>query len=283
MKTQKFIHSIILFLFFFGYTYPQAIILDFDNTLVKFNRFNIAKSIGLSDFVLYTIWDFKNPYSLVDEVFHLLDHLPVNLPKHKLPPTTDQRSLPYLFSHWLDGTLQYNQINHEVNNLIKSFSSNNYFENDRHKRLIENSMKCMFNPQILAESIIPIKPALSLVKSCVNKKNSKGEPANELFILSNLASDTLDHFIKTPVGKQVLSNIKPSNIVISGDIGMIKPNEDIFLYFLKKFNLNPKDCIFIDDQISNINTAKKLGIAGILVENNNYKQIRQKLTALEVI
>lgn len=282
MKTQNFIHSIILFTFFFIFTHPKAIIWDFDNTIVKFNRFNIAQSIGLSDFLLYTVVDFKNPYYLIDEIFHLLDHLHINQPKHELLPTTNQKPLPHIFSHWLDGTWQYNQINQMVTNLVKSFSSNNYFDNERHKRLIENTMKSMFDPYVLANSIVPIKPALSLMKSCANKRNIKGEHENESFILSNLASDTLDCFIKTSVSKEVLGHIEPRNIVISGDVGMIKPNEDIFLYFLKKFNLDPKDCIFIDDQISNINTAKKLGITGILVENN-FKQIRQQLKALEVI
>jgi len=280
---KKLIISLVLSLILLSITHSKAIIWDFDNTLVKVDRLTMANAIGLSDFLLYTILDFKNPYHLIDEVFHLLDHIKSDPSKHELIPTTDQKPLPRIFSHWLDGTWEYSQINQMVSNLIKSFSANNYFDNERHQRLIENSMKNMFNPIVLSNSIKPIKSALSLLKSCVSKKNIKGELEHEPFLLSNLASGTLDYFIQTAVGREVLSYFKPENIIISGDVGMIKPNEDIYLYFLKKFHLNPKDCVFIDDQISNINAAKKLGIQGIWVENSNFGQVKRQLQALQVI
>jgi len=283
MNIKNFLVSLFFSLSVFCNTQPLAIIWDFDNTLVKVDRFKMAQAIGLSDFLLYTILDFKNPYHLIDEVFHLLDHIHSDPSTHALAPTTDQKPLPRIFSHWLDGTWQYSQINQMVTNLITSFSAKNYFDNDRHQRLIENSMKNMFNPEVLSNSIVPIRPAISLLKTCNSKRNTCGKPEHESYVLSNLGADMLDHFIQTPAAQQVFSNIKPENIVISGDIGMIKPNENIFLYFLQKFNLNPKDCVFIDDQSSNIIAAKKLGIHSILVENSNFKQVRRELQALQVI
>ncbi|WGD34810.1 HAD family phosphatase [Olleya sp. YS] len=55
---------------------------------------------------------------------------------------------------------------------------------------------------------------------------------------------------------------------LSHEIILRKPNADIFQFVLDENNLNPKDCLFIDDTKENTETANKLGIH---VWNNNPK------------
>lgn len=38
----------------------------------------------------------------------------------------------------------------------------------------------------------------------------------------------------------------------------------IYKYLLETYNLNPDECIFIDDSVANINAANELGIHGIV-------------------
>lgn len=52
-------------------------------------------------------------------------------------------------------------------------------------------------------------------------------------------------------------------VVYSYEIGVSKPNKDIFLNILKKLKVKPEACLFIDDYIKNIETAKELGIQAI--------------------
>lgn len=283
MNNKKTYIFVILSIISFITVYPKAIIWDFENTLVKVDRLKMATNIGITDFLKYAIFDFKNPIHVIDEVFHLLSHINCSKPHHELPITADQKPLPYIFSHWLDGTSEYHQIQEMVSHLVKSFSAHNYFDSDRHQRLIQSTMQNMFDPVALSTSIIPIRSALSILKLCALKKKDTGEPEHQNYLLSNLASDTFDHYIKTSSAPRVFGYIKPENIFLSADYGMIKPNEDIFLYFLKKYNLHPKDCIFIDDQICNVNAAKKVGIHAIWVNNANYKEIRNELESLQII
>ena len=49
-----------------------------------------------------------------------------------------------------------------------------------------------------------------------------------------------------------------NGIVLSSDIHILKPNEDIFKYILNKYNLKEEECLFIDDKDYNIEAAKKL-------------------------
>lgn len=52
------------------------------------------------------------------------------------------------------------------------------------------------------------------------------------------------------------------DIIISSDIGMVKPDSDIYLYALEKNNIKPKESLFIDDSKSNVDAAVNLGING---------------------
>lgn len=49
----------------------------------------------------------------------------------------------------------------------------------------------------------------------------------------------------------------------SHELGMRKPNEDIFVHVLSDADIRPEETIFIDDFIENIETARKLGIQTI--------------------
>ncbi len=51
--------------------------------------------------------------------------------------------------------------------------------------------------------------------------------------------------------------------VISWDVKLNKPDRQIYETLLSKYNLNPKETIFIDDMEENIIAAEELGIKGI--------------------
>jgi putative hydrolase of the HAD superfamily len=53
-------------------------------------------------------------------------------------------------------------------------------------------------------------------------------------------------------------------VVISGEVGMRKPEEAIFLYAAQALGLAPRDCVFIDDVEANVNAAVACGMAGVL-------------------
>ena len=57
-----------------------------------------------------------------------------------------------------------------------------------------------------------------------------------------------------------------SGIIVSGEIQMLKPFPEIYNHTLKKYDLNPSECIFIDDRPINVLGAKKCGIDGIIFE-----------------
>ena len=48
--------------------------------------------------------------------------------------------------------------------------------------------------------------------------------------------------------------------VVSADVGLVKPDPQIFRILMERQNLDPKRTLFIDDSAANIATAKSLGL-----------------------
>ena len=57
--------------------------------------------------------------------------------------------------------------------------------------------------------------------------------------------------------------------IISGDVGLAKPDKKIYELAVQKFSLIPEESLFIDDKIENTTSAEKLGIKTIHLENPN--------------
>jgi 2-haloacid dehalogenase len=50
-------------------------------------------------------------------------------------------------------------------------------------------------------------------------------------------------------------------VVLSADIGILKPDAGIYRYFCRTHGLEPGDCLFIDDRIENVAGARACGMA----------------------
>ncbi len=60
--------------------------------------------------------------------------------------------------------------------------------------------------------------------------------------------------------------------IISAEEKLVKPNLKIYKLLLKKFNLNPKKCLFIDDKSENIESAINCNINGYVFDYNKFNE-----------
>ena len=51
------------------------------------------------------------------------------------------------------------------------------------------------------------------------------------------------------------------DILVSGEVKLIKPDPAIFQLLLEKIHLQPEECLLVDDSIKNIETAQRMGFA----------------------
>ena len=87
----------------------------------------------------------------------------------------------------------------------------------------------------------------------------KGYP---IYVLSNFPGDQFDKYEKRNPFLRMFDDK-----IISGHVGLAKPDTKIYQLAIDKFNLVPEKSLFIDDKIENINGAKQLGIHTIHLEN----------------
>lgn len=79
-----------------------------------------------------------------------------------------------------------------------------------------------------------------------------------LYGLSNWSAETFPYARKKYDFLHLLDDI-----VISGEVGHIKPDPEIFQIMLKKIGRPAQECLFIDDSLTNIHQAQKMGFATI--------------------
>jgi putative hydrolase of the HAD superfamily len=69
-------------------------------------------------------------------------------------------------------------------------------------------------------------------------------------------------------------------VVISAEVGMIKPHSEIFEFTLDKMNAKPEETVFIDDSEHNVEAARAIGIRGIVFKNVD--DLKEKLAGLGI-
>ena len=78
-------------------------------------------------------------------------------------------------------------------------------------------------------------------------------------LLSNAPSEFIRDILKQHDLEQYFDTI-----VISSEVGLIKPEPEIFHYILKQMDAPANETIFIDDNPHNVKAAEKVGIRGLL-------------------
>ena len=71
------------------------------------------------------------------------------------------------------------------------------------------------------------------------------------------------------------------DMVISGEVGHVKPEPEIFQILLDKIGRPAEECLFIDDSLTNIGQAQKLGFATILFQSP--QRLESSLRDLQIL
>ena len=112
------------------------------------------------------------------------------------------------------------------------------------------------------ESLTPVPHMQKLVEDIKNK-------GNKLYLLSNISVGFAEGYSRVKWINDLLSMF--DGLVLTGKIGLVKPNRDVFEYLLDKYNLQADECIFIDDNEKNVCGAEVVGIKGYLFDGDAQK------------
>mgnify|MGYP000187958732 CR=1 FL=1 len=131
--------------------------------------------------------------------------------------------------------------------------------------------------QVLIEGVLnweeilnPIEPNVELLRDFYNND------AYEVYALSNFNDESYQ------VAKQKFSFLGLfAGEIISGQVGYIKPEPEIYQLLLERFGLKPSETLFIDDSKENLVTAEELGIK--TVHYRSPEQLQREIKHLNLL
>ncbi len=98
---------------------------------------------------------------------------------------------------------------------------------------------------------------------------------HRLYALTNWSAETF------PVALQRYEFLQHfEGILVSGEEKTVKPFPKIYEILLERYQINPLLSVFIDDNLENVEVAKKFGIKGVHFKST--QQLREELTNLGV-
>lgn len=114
----------------------------------------------------------------------------------------------------------------------------------------------------------------------ITRKYSKGwlkelrERGYKVYLLSNYPKELFETHMEDRF--DFINEI--DGMVVSGYVHMVKPEPGIYQCLLEKYNLDPDECVFLDDRQINIDAALKEGFHGIVFQD--YTSGREELEKL---
>ena len=96
-----------------------------------------------------------------------------------------------------------------------------------------------------------------------------------IYLCSNASLRLLDCY------KQVIPAIDCfDGVLFSAEEQCMKPQKEIYFRLFERFNLNPKECFFIDDLDLNVEGAKKCGMDGYCFADGDVQRLKRVLAQL---
>ena len=97
-----------------------------------------------------------------------------------------------------------------------------------------------------------------------------------LYALSNWSAETF------PIARRKFDFFDAfDEIILSGAVGMVKPERGIFEFLLQKIGRPAHECLFIDDALANIQQADRMGFKTVLFKSS--QQLRVELQELKLL
>jgi 2-haloacid dehalogenase len=116
-------------------------------------------------------------------------------------------------------------------------------------------------------------PAMDEAVAVLRDLKDAGVP---VYALSNWSAETF------PVARRRFPFLDWfDGVLISGDVGVTKPDPRIFDELCRRFGLEPARVVFVDDRAENVEGARRYGLTGVLFVSA--VSLRAELSALGLL
>jgi FMN phosphatase YigB (HAD superfamily) len=296
---------LLFFLFCGSVVRPAVIIFDIGDVLFNVSsssRFTMGRNeLGLWDLIWHRVFERQD---IKQVVFNFLNkEFGIQNPEQGCLPATqgDNEILPQIMCNWLANanlnTTDDALLTEEacIKQAHERIATSKHLKSKRERRLAKKIITAMFTPKTLAQYTHPIPAAAKLLAECAAQKDANGQPKHTFFILSNYSSKCFLALVDQPHAHEIFQYFDlEHHAIISGNCHTIKPYTSIYnhlktelIAFDSRFTNETylaENCVFIDDQISNVLEGRKCGIKQSLwLSHGDYGKLRQEFIDLGIL
>jgi len=247
----------------------EHLIWDLSGTLFMPSKEGMSPT-ELADYsFLFLMWSGKKEATHLDTIaFQVLTLLNKHLkPSQEVSYIHTGAILPEIVRLNLAGMMSCQEALTITLEFFSTWAPQNLSKNDAQQ--VRIMLEIFFNPNSLARCMKPLQRVVDLLLRSAEKKIPH-------YILSNWDKDSFAPFYHI-YKDSVLASFSQDHIVISADTGYVKPDRNIYSWFLTHKHLDPGSCLFLDDQLENIEAAASVGIEGLHIQRDRLELVTEGL------
>lgn len=227
-----------------------TLLVDLTGVLFTIDQWKVFKLMGFKNVFLYILTHFKNPFKETLALASVIAKREATTDVPKLLYKGYQMPSALAKSHLgvITAEQAHREFKEELNLLIKE----GYLTSKSAITMMQKFVDVISNPKT---RINLMKPNYTLAQTIAELKS-----INKRYILSNLDDSTYKELVAQYPDIFALFD----GAVISAEVGIMKPDLEIYKLLLNQYDISPEACVFLDDQKENIESAEKLGIKSIL-------------------
>jgi HAD superfamily hydrolase (TIGR01509 family) len=229
-------------------SYGAHVVFDGDGVLFSNNKISTIWKIGPTNFI-------GNPVHIMNIrklMFHFLSGVEPQRPEN---PTVYHQGMvmPQIMCDWQMGIKTPEQVRAQIADHMKTPKAALFFDKYGCRNAITGRCNFMFDSEKFASSMDVIDDGAQLLKQCK-------AAGHKVYILSNYPKEAFPLLSKSnPKIKELVDLC--DGVYISGELGVMKPNGQIFVDAFKKANIDAdaEVTVFFDDEPANVAAAQGLG------------------------
>lgn len=245
----------------------RVIIFDLDGVLLHSSLWRGFQNLlsALSYWELpsaFAYFAYENPK---DALFTLMKSLPHEHDDSYTQCVTydpNGNTLPRIMADWMAGRPGFssNDIIPYLHTTIDHAATYTHLK----KKILKQTVNIVFDAQTRYD-ITTILPAGKNLFDTLSQQH----PDCTIGILSNYDHACFAHIMHKPEIQEIFKRIPQERIFISADMHHIKPDPHIYLQACNACDVNPWECLFIDDQETNVVAAREAGMHAVLFDLNH--------------
>lgn len=245
-----------------------AIVMDLGEVALTTNEKEFRSAIGILPFIKAGMFNKKKVRALVFDILREARSYTETL-AHPLPTDEQGNQLPQLFMDWMKGDITGQELTHVVSAYLDKHP---HRLSTAKRELVESLIRAMTDTQIFTKTRTLYQEALHFAQEC--KKCGY-----RLYVLSNWPPVQKELFAKFPEFFSLFDGV-----MLSGNVGLMKPDQNLYTLFLHTFELDPRCTIFVDDQQVNLDGAQAVGMHTILCtkagDSPNFRKVRREINEM---